>query len=467
MKNIFHHIRHLSRLGHRPTSLWLGRKRNRAFAVFFGINLILVFLLYSNLFAYPNTYVGTTNISGNTAGQIKTLLAGQAKILPEIQVKDRRYNYRYNQFGIVIDDTRAIDTVFAANRKIFPLNLINFFQSLTTRRVIDPPLAFTQDFDQFITDTTFDFSLLQDDVTVDPATKSLLVMENSQIYRFDKSSLRSLLITHFGKYEKPIYPMLAKVTNVTIDQIADTNQKLAAVFGSPIIVYLDLGGSTQAVELKEEDIREATAVTLTPDNVHVSVAVNPAALNRVITKRVHATGFPIRNDIVTQNVVDDFQKVINLRFGGSMVNAVATTLDAGPNTNGSLADKYIEVDISQAKMYLFKDKKVYKSYKVSTGSDFPTPTGHFAIINKVGLGYSNIYQDWLPWWMGFAYSRELNAYFGIHEQPYRLTADGKMVTASPQAIGTPSTGGCVALAPGAAQEVYAFTDVGTPVYIYN
>lgn len=456
MKHFFYRIRHLSR-----------RKRNRVLAILTLINLILIFLIYSNLFTYPNTFLGEVNISGKTASQIQSLIRGESQKKPTIQVKNRTYMYAYDQMGVIVDVKKTIDDTFAPNRKFFPLNIVSFASSLVTRHQIASPLAFTQNFDQFVTDNVFDFSLLPNDVSVDPATKSLVVTENSETYRFDKSSLESLLMSHFGDYSRPIYPMLAKVTNVTIDQIADTNQRLASVFGSPIIVYLDLGGTTQAVELKEEDIREATNVTLTPDNIHVSVAVNPDALNRVITKRVHAAGFPIRNDIVTQNVVSDFQQVINLRFGGTAVNAVATTLDTGPNTNGSLADKYIEVDISQAKMYLFSGGKVYKSFKVSTGSDYPTPTGHFAIINKVGLGYSNIYQDWLPWWMGFAYSRELNAYFGIHEQPYRLTSDGKIVAASPAAIGTPSTGGCVALAPGAAREVYAFADVGTPVYIYN
>lgn len=456
IKVVFNRLHHLSR-----------RRRNRALAGLALVNLLLAFLIYSNLFVYPNTYMGAENVSGKTASWIKNVIATKSKILPQIQVKNRRYSYQYNQMGVVIDDKRAVNSLFAPNRRFFPLNLINFFQSLFTKRSIDPPLAFTQDFDQFISDTTFDFNLEPDNVSVDPTTKSLMVTENSETYRFDRESLQSLLLTRFGLYDKPIYPMLAKVTNETIDQIADTNQRLAAVFGSPIDVYLDLGGSTQAVELKEEDIRDATTVTLTPDQVHVSIAVNPAALNKVITKRVHDTGFPIRNDVVTDNVVADFQKVINLRFEGNAVSAVATSLDVGPNTNGSLADKYIEVDISQAKMYLFSKGKVYKSYKVSTGSDYPTPTGHFAIINKVGLGYSNIYQDWLPWWMGFAYSKELNAYFGIHEQPYKLTADGKTIQASPLAIGTPSTGGCVALAPGAAREVYAFADVGTPVYIYN
>ncbi|MCX6791790.1 MAG: L,D-transpeptidase [Candidatus Gottesmanbacteria bacterium] len=68
--------------------------------------------------------------------------------------------------------------------------------------------------------------------------------------------------------------------------------------------------------------------------------------------------------------------------------------------------------------------------------------------------------------MGFSYSDKLHAYFGIHEQPYALTADGKPVIRD-QRLGTPSTGGCIALAPGASEEVYSFASVGTPVYIYN
>lgn len=456
MRMIIAKLHHLSR-----------RKRNRVLAAISVFNLILLFIIYSNIFTYPNTFIGSVNISGKTAGQITNILLKEEQEHPKIQVKNRGYTYSYDQLGIVIDKTKAIDQIFLPNRKIFPLNGINFLQAIFTRRQIDPPLVFTQNFDQFIADSAFDFGNGQDTVSLDPVTKSILVTDNSDQYRFDKNSLMSLLVLHFGNFDKPIYPLLARVSNAFIDQIADTNQKLQNVFGSPIIVYLDLGGTTQAVELKEEDLREATTVTLDSDRVHASVNVNPESLNRVITKRVHDSGFPIRNNVVTQNVTDDFQKVLNLRFNGTAIGAVTTALDAGPNTNGTIAGKYIEVDISQAKMYLFKDGKILKSYKVSTGSDYPTPTGKFEILNKVGLGYSNIYQDWLPWWMGFAYSRELNAYFGIHEQPYTLTADGKIVSAGPAAIGTPNTGGCVALAPGAAREVYAFADIGTPVYIFN
>jgi len=456
MRHFVHHIRHLSR-----------RRRNRVLATFLLINLLLAFLLYSNIVTYPNTYLGTVNISGKTAGQVTSLIKTEQKILPKIQVKNRTYEYRYDQLGIVVDSEQTVNDAFAPNRAMFPLNLVNFFQSLVTKRLVQTPLEFTQKFDQFVDDQVFDVSTAADAVSVDPETKSLVVEENSGQYRFDRDSLKELLHTHFGSYTRPIYPMLAKKSNETIKQIADVNQKLSAVFGTPIMVYLDMGGSTQAIELKEEDIRAATTVSYDPSSINASLSVNAKALNDVLTKRIHGSGFPIRDSLVTQNVIADFTKVIALRLQGVDISAVSTAPGAGPTTNGSLANKYIEVDIAQAKMYLFTGGKMLKSYPVSTGLDYPTPTGKFEILNKVGLGFSDIYNDWLPWWMGFSYSRELNAYFGIHEQPYRIAADGKFIQASPQSIGTPSTGGCVALAPGAAREVYTFADVGTPVYIYN
>jgi lipoprotein-anchoring transpeptidase ErfK/SrfK len=447
------------------THLWK-RKRNKAIVGLFFINILLLFLLYSNIFTYPNTFIGLTHVSGKTAGQIRAILTKEQSVLPRIQVKDRTYQYTYNQLGVIIDKDRAVSDVFSPNRKIFPVNILYFIRSLFTKNTIPAPVIFTQAFDQFVTDMTFNFGDAPDNVSVDPTTKSLIIAENSEIYRFDKDSLRSLLLTHFGNYSYPIYPQLSKITNKIIDQVTDVNQKLANIFAQPIMVYLDMGGTTPGVELKEEDIREATTITITPGTFRVSISVNPTALNRVLIRRIHDTGFPIREDVVTQNVRNDFLEAVQLRYAGMDIAAVSTTPDDGPNTDGSVADRYIEVDISQQKMYLFKDGSVYKTYKVSTGLDYPTPVGKFTVLNKVNLGFSDIYNVWLPWWMGFSYSDTLGAYFGIHEQPYVLTADGKPVIRDKR-LGTPSTGGCIALAPGAAEEVYLFAAIATPVYIYN
>lgn len=468
-RRIHHHVQTLTELARkikRRIAHLSARRRNRAIFGFILLNCILIFLIYTNLVCYPNTYIGKQHVSGKTEGQIRKLLEKQESITPKIQIKNRTYTYTYEQMGVVVDTQKAIADVFAPNKNIFPVSMLHFFQSLTTKRTLTPPLVFTQKFDQFVEDTVFDFSDIPDNVSIDTETKWVLVEENQEAYRMAKDSLTALLVSRFGQYDRPIYPQLSKITNVTVDQVIDINEKLANVFGAPIIVYLDLGGTSQAFEMKEEDIREVANIYLDSDRIHVTIDINPDALERVITKRVHDSGFPIRNNVVTQRVREDFAKAINLRFGGASIGAIATKLDDGPNTNGSAAAKYIEVDISQQKMYLFQNGKLLKAYTVSTGLDYPTPTGRFTIINKVGLGFSNIYNVWLPWWMGFKYSEELGAYFGIHEQPYILTEDGRPIIQGPK-IGTPSTGGCVALAPGAAREVYRFGDIGTVVQIYQ
>jgi lipoprotein-anchoring transpeptidase ErfK/SrfK len=452
-------------LKYRIARLWK-RRRNKVIFALACINILLIFLLYSNIFTYPNTFIGSTNVSGKTAEQIREILDKEQSVLPKIQIKDRTYQYTYNQLGVVVDKNRALSDAFDPNRKFFPINLMYFIRSSFTKNTIPAPVVFTQAFDQFVSDMTFNFGNTPDGVSVDPETKSIVVAENSEAYRFDKESLQTLISTRFGDYTHPIYPLLNKVTNETINQVTDVNQKLSDVFSRPIMVYLDMGGTTEAVELKEEDIREATTITIAPVTLSDSISVNPADLNRVLTRRIHASGIPIRDNIVTPNVQNDFLKAIQLRYAGVDISAVSTKPDDGPNTDGSIAEKYIEVDISQQKMYLFKDGVVYKTYKVSTGLDYPTPVGQFTILNKVDLGFSDIYKVWLPWWLGFSYSDKLQAYFGIHEQPYTLTADGKPVIRD-QRLGTPSTGGCIALAPGAAEEVYSFATIAMPVYIYN
>ena len=424
------------------------------------INIFLLFLLYNNLFTYPNTFIGTTNVSGKTAGQIHTILKQEAAIHPKIQAKERTYQYTYAQLGIVIDEEKAVNDVFAPNRKLFP-----FFQSFFIRHTISPPLVFTQTFDQFIYDMTFNFGDTPNSISVDPETKAVIVAENNENYRFDKTNIQTLLLSHFGNYSHPIYPMLAKVTNETINQITDVNQKIAQIFSHPIMMYLDMGGTTEAVELKEEDVREATIITTTP-TFQITLAVDPVALNRVLIQRIHSSGFPIRDNLVTQQLQNDFLQAVQLRYAGADITAISTTTDDGPNTDGSIANKYIEVDISQQKMYIFHNGVVEKTYRVSTGLDEPTPIGKFTILNKLDVGYSNIYHVCMPYWMGFSYSEKLHAYFGIHEQPYTLTPGGKPILDDIR-LGTPTTGGCIALAPEAAQEVFSFAEIGTPVYIYN
>ena len=72
----------------------------------------------------------------------------------------------------------------------------------------------------------------------------------------------------------------------------------------------------------------------------------------------------------------------------------------------------------------------------------------------------------MPYWMGFEFSKELGAYFGIHELPYFYSGT-KKIQRPREFIGAPNTGGCVALDIGDAKEVYQLANLGTPVVIYQ
>lgn len=163
----------------------------------------------------------------------------------------------------------------------------------------------------------------------------------------------------------------------------------------------------------------------------------------------------------------DLIALINSRARGEPADTIAAHIGYTPNTKGNLAQKYIEVDISQQTMYLFKDGNLFNTYKISTGLYYPTPVGQFKILNKAVNAFSDIYHVWMPFWMAFYYGPEVDAYFGIHELPYWVAEDGAKIQRPREFIGSPHTGGCVALDVGAAKEVYAFSDVDMPVYVYN
>ncbi len=170
---------------------------------------------------------------------------------------------------------------------------------------------------------------------------------------------------------------------------------------------------------------------------------------------------------VTQNRFGDFLKPPTPT--PTQIPAVGPRIpnNQKPNTDGTKKNKYIEIDISQQKMYLFEKGVLKKSYRVSTGLYYPTPTGVFTIFNKNLNAYSSIYHVWMAYWMAFYIDPYLKASFGIHELPYWYDASGKKKFRPRDFIGSPHTGGCVALDIGKAQEVYAFADVGTSVYIFD
>lgn len=121
--------------------------------------------------------------------------------------------------------------------------------------------------------------------------------------------------------------------------------------------------------------------------------------------------------------------------------------------------KYIDVNLKFQVMTLFENGTPVGSYAISSGRrGMETPTGTFAIHNKAPRPWSREYHLFMPHWMAITPDGK----YGIHELPewpggYKEGA---------QHLGIPVSHGCVRLGVGAAQDVYAWAEVGIPVVVY-
>ncbi len=125
---------------------------------------------------------------------------------------------------------------------------------------------------------------------------------------------------------------------------------------------------------------------------------------------------------------------------------------------GRFPGKYIDIDLAQQKLCRIEGANILACYIISSGkASTPTPTGTRTIQDKNPKAWSAPYGLWMPYWQG------MGGGYGIHELP-EWPSGFKEGEAH---LGTPVSHGCVRLGVGSAAEVYAWTEIGMPVYIHK
>lgn len=245
----------------------------------------------------------------------------------------------------------------------------------------------------------------------------------------------------------------------SIPSITEYNFRLNRIHRSPLNISLKDGSTLTDMALDTVLLR--TLIKPSTTEINIPPQIDKTALLTYINERLTPKQKKyFSSEVAYQNT----QKAINLRFMGE-ATPVVLGVDDGPTSYGELADKYLEVDLSQQKMYFFINHTLYKEYKVSTGIDYPTPVGEFHILNKAPIAFSEIYKVWMPYWMGFKYANDVGAYLGLHEIAYVKDAKGKPVYRYGYYIGDMMTGGCVAMEPKDSREIYNLSDVGMLVRV--
>lgn len=253
----------------------------------------------------------------------------------------------------------------------------------------------------------------------------------------------------------PPYVLRDRSTN----SITEYNYRLNRIHRSPLTISLKDGSSLTDFALDTTLLR----TLLKPVSIEPNVPpqIDKSALLTYLES--HLT--PKQQKYFSaDSAYQNTQKAINLRFMGEATPMVLG-VDDGPSSRGELADKYLEVDLSQQKMYFFINQTLFKEYKISSGAEYPTPVGEFHILNKAPIAFSDIYQVWMPYWMGFKYANDVGAYLGLHEIAHVKDSKGKPVYRYGYYIGDMMTGGCIAMEPKDSREIYNLSDVGMLVRV--
>lgn len=243
------------------------------------------------------------------------------------------------------------------------------------------------------------------------------------------------------------------------DRIELYNKRLNIVHRSALSITLKDGSHDTELSLPPELLRRI----IVPTSLDISVPLGvdePVLLGYIIPRLTPKQKEYFNLVATTSNVRTALSERLRLQ-----TTPLVLGVDDGPTSKGELAGKYIEVDISQQKLYFFASGSLAKIYTISTGLDYPTPVGEFHIINKAPLAFSGIYNAWMPYWMAFEYAGDVGAYLGFHEKAYTSLVKGKKIYSHDREIGDKLTGGCIALSEKDAKEVYDHSDIGMLVRI--
>jgi len=124
----------------------------------------------------------------------------------------------------------------------------------------------------------------------------------------------------------------------------------------------------------------------------------------------------------------------------------------------NLSGMLIEVSIAKQRLTAWKDGVVFMSTPISTGMPgYETPPGRFHVIFKDPNAWSAKWGVVMPW------ALNIHGNYFLHQVTHY---PGSTVNIGESSLGHPASHGCVRVGVGAAEKLYRWARVGTPVWIH-
>lgn len=439
-----------------------------------GITLILSLALVwtaGNLYAMSYRLQGTTLSARNPDAQL-------AKAV-ETRVKDYRFTIeqpdgRKQSFPLSAASIRvdARSTVSEA-RKVQH----SWSSRLQWWKPIPLKLVTTSD-----TESLQAFIALNALITVDDAHDASLTVADGSVevvdgiagkqYGLDNPA-HAILTAASNLQTKPLrMHSTVKQPSITKDALQDAKSKLEAIFSQNITVKV---GET---EVKPDRQEISGWITVAPNNhkKNVDINVNKESIQKYLDGVAKGNTRPSRTQVsVAGNIVVAGERGVSVGGTGDAATAIAdklieakgvdvtlpTTLTNFKTVSAPTSSKWIEVDITTKRMYVYNGNSLQRTFLVSAGApSTPTVTGTFAIYSKytkktmrgANADGSNYVQPDVPW-TNFFYRD-----YAIHGNYWRPGYYFGNVN---------SSHGCVGLTVSDAAWVYSWAPIGTPVVVHK
>lgn len=166
-------------------------------------------------------------------------------------------------------------------------------------------------------------------------------------------------------------------------------------------------------------------------------------------------GWKLDEEKTAQKLLSEAQSSSVSRFLTPIWSHKGGSFEAG----NDIGDSYVEVDLTNQKVWLYKDGKKLVATECVTGTygtDRQTPGGVYSIFYRQSPAVlrGEDYASPVQYWMAF------NGGIGLHDANWRTTFGGDIYK-------TNGSHGCVNLPTEAAKKIYTETAIGYPVVCYN
>jgi lipoprotein-anchoring transpeptidase ErfK/SrfK len=197
-----------------------------------------------------------------------------------------------------------------------------------------------------------------------------------------------------------------------------------------------------------------------PDSDNQYIVVRGDTLSKIAsTFGVSLQSLISVNNITNPSRISPGQRLI-IPGGGYVPPVKPSQPEQSPVQPSTNSGKSIVVILSEQQMYAYEGEKQVFSFVVSTGRNNGTRPGTYRILDKHRNPFSYVGGFYMPYWMGI-YWVNRNLENGFHSLP--VLSNGKEIWG--ESLGTPVSYGCVVLAPGDAELLYNWTEIGTTVEI--